>query len=165
MRTPARWTLATFALAAISLCLLLPTAARASDDDAVRAVVAQETAAWLKYDPRAVAALYTEDAIWLNPFGVRLHGSAQLEKFLTRLFQMPGYRAGKDTSDAKIIDLRFPASTVAVVWGEESSQGQIDESTGKPMQPRHSYYLEVLVKRNGAWKISECIIMDEIPHP
>ncbi len=45
---------------------------------------------------------------------------------------------------------------------------QIDDSkggTGKPMAPRHSYSLEVLVKNDGAWKISDCLIADEIPHP
>lgn len=151
MKTPAKWTLATFA---VFFCLLLPSSARAKgDDDAVRAVVAQETAGWLKYAPKAVASLYTTDAIWQNPFGVRLHGSAELEKFLGRLFDRPGYRSGKDTSEAKILDLRFPAPTVAVVWSEESSAGQIDDASGKPMLPRHSYYLEVLVKRDGGWKI------------
>jgi hypothetical protein len=51
------------------------------------------------------------------------------------------------------------------VWSDESSQGQIDDATGKPMQPRHSYYLEVLVKRNGVWKITDSIIMDELHLP
>jgi hypothetical protein len=32
------------------------------------------------------------------------------------------------------------------------------------MDPRHSYYLEVLVKKDGVWKISDSLIMD-IVHP
>jgi uncharacterized protein (TIGR02246 family) len=134
----------------------------ASAEDAVRSVWAQETDAWTRHDAKAIVSLYTSDAIWQNPFGVRIHGSANLEKFLNRLFQLPGYLAGKDTDAAKITDLRFPAPTVAVVWSEESSEGQVDDSTGKPMHPRHSYYLEVLIKTDAGWKISECLIMDEI---
>jgi uncharacterized protein (TIGR02246 family) len=154
-------------LAAMGLMICAPGGMRAQGDDeaAVRAVAAHETAAWEKFDPKEIASLYTSDAIWQNPFGVRLHGSAELEKFLTRLFARPGYRAAKDTDAAKITDVRFPSSTVAVVWSEESSQGQIDDETGKPMLPRHSHYLEVMVKKGGVWKISECMIMDEIQHP
>lgn len=161
MRIPS---LLAVALVAFTLGISCAKAAT-SDEDAVRAVAAKETAAWLKYDPKAVASLYTADAIWQNPFGVRIHGSAQLEKFLTNLFARPGYRSAKDTSAAKVIDIRFPAPNVAVLWSDESSAGQIDDTTGKPMKPRHSYYLEVLVKLDRDWKISECLIADEIQHP
>jgi len=33
------------------------------------------------------------------------------------------------------------------------------------MLPRHSHYLEVMVKQETGWKISECIIMDELQLP
>jgi uncharacterized protein (TIGR02246 family) len=143
------------------LCLGAETKAIPSDEEAVRGVMVQEIAAWARYDAKGVASLYTGDAIWQNPFGVRLRGGPELEKFLNRLFQRPGYRAAKETSEPKITDLRIPAPGVAVVWSEESSEGQIDDASGKPMLPRHSYYLEVLVKKEGAWKITDCIIMDE----
>jgi uncharacterized protein (TIGR02246 family) len=132
------------------------------EEGAVRAVIARENDGWAKYDAKEVASVFASDALWQNPFGVRLHGSAQLEKFLVKLFQRPGYRAAKDTDPPKITDIHFPSPTVAVVWSEESSQGQIDDHTGKPMGPRHSHYLEVLVKKDGAWKITESMIMDEI---
>jgi uncharacterized protein (TIGR02246 family) len=159
------WRSAVMAAIVLMVCATGAVRAQSGDEAAVRAVAAQETAAWGKFDPKAIASLYTEDAIWQNPFGVRLHGSAQLEQFLTRLFARPGYRSAKETDEAKITDVRFPSPTVAVVWSEESSQGQIDDDTGKPMAPRHSHYLEVVVKKAGVWKISECIIMDEIQHP
>ena len=150
---------------AILLFIRANAQAVGSDEDAVRAAIAKEIAAWNNYDPHQIASLYTSDATWQNPFGVRLHSSAELEKFLTKLFQSPGYRAAKDTEQAKIIDLHFPSPTVAVVWSDESSKGQIDDATGRPMHPRHSYYLEVLVKRDEGWKISECMIMDLITNP
>jgi uncharacterized protein (TIGR02246 family) len=149
-------------LLAIPLCLAAAVKARASDETDVRAVIARETDGWAKYDAKQVASLFTADAIWQNPFGVRLHGSAKLERFLIDLFGRPGYRLGKDTSATKILDLRFPSPTVAVVWSDESSEGQVDDFTGKPMLPRHSFYMEVLVKDGGVWKISEAMIMDQL---
>lgn len=154
----------TLALLAFALILCCPQA-RASDEDSVRAVFNGEAAAWARFDAKGVASFYTPDATWQNPFGVRIHSSADLEKFLTHLFQRPGYRAQKEVELPKITDIHFPSPTVAVVWGEEKSEGQIDDQTHKPMLPRHSHYLEVLVKQNSGWKVSECIIMDELQHP
>jgi uncharacterized protein (TIGR02246 family) len=151
-------------LASVLACFALGLGsayAQQTPEQQVRAVIQQEINAWAKYDAKAVASVYTEDAIWQNPFGVRLHGSAQLERFLTNLFSSPAYRSATDTSDPKIIDVRFPSQDVAVVWSDESSKGQIDDQTGKAMAPRHSFYMEVLVRKAGVWKVSDSIIMDQ----
>jgi uncharacterized protein (TIGR02246 family) len=132
-----------------------------ADEAAIRALIDTENDAWAKYDAHKVASCYTGDSLWQNPFAVRLHGSAQLEKFLTNLFQRPGYRAAKDTAPPKILDLRFESPTVATVWSDEASIGQISDETGKPMGARHSWYLEVVVKKDGIWKIREAIISDQ----
>jgi len=138
-----------------------PTAAQ-SDEAAVRAVALSEADGWAKFDAHQIASAFTDDAIWQNPFGVRLHGRTDIDKFLNRLFARPGYRAAKDTKQDTITDIRLISPSTAVVWSEESSQGEIDERTGKPMAPRHSRYLEVFVKRDGVWKICDSMIMDEI---
>jgi uncharacterized protein (TIGR02246 family) len=151
------------ALILSTLALPLPALAQSSSDEAaIRAVIARETAGWDKFDPKQVASVFTPDAVWQNPFGVRLHGSAEIEKFLTNLMARPGYRAAKDTSPTKILDLRITSPATAAVWSDESSQGQVNDVSGNPMQPRHSYYLEVLVKKDGVWKISDALIMDII---
>lgn len=69
----------------LSLMMLSVRPVRASDTEDVRAVVAREIDAWSKFDAKAVVSLYTSDAIWQNPFGVRLHGTAELAKFLNQL--------------------------------------------------------------------------------
>jgi uncharacterized protein (TIGR02246 family) len=145
---------------AVMLLLLRPAPAQTTAQEQVRAVIQHEIDGWAKFDAKMVASNFTDDAIWQNPFGVRLHGSAQLERFLTNLFARPGYRSATDTEAPKILDIRMQSPDVAVVWSDESSKGQIDDATGKPMAPRHSYYLEVLVRKNGTWKISESMIMD-----
>ena len=153
-------------LAFVILAIALPSAhaQQSTDEAAVRAVIARETEGWDKFDPKEVVSTYTEDVIWQNPFGVRIHGRAEMEKFLTNLFARPGYRAGNSTSPARILDLRITSPTTAVVWSDEKIEGLVNDFSGNPMDPRHSYYLEVLVKKDGVWKISDSMIMD-IVHP
>jgi len=154
------------ALTIAILVLTLQTAhtQQSTDEAAIRAVLAQETEGWDKFDPKEVISTFTEDAIWQNPFGVRIHGRAEMEKFLTDLLARPGYRAGKSTSPIKILDLRLTSPTTAVVWSDERIEGLVNDYSGNPMQPRHSYYLKVLVKKDGIWKISDAMVMD-IVHP
>jgi len=135
------------------------------DEVAVRAVIDRELQGWAKFDPEIVASCYTTDTTWQNPFGVRIHSRAELTRFLKNLFQRPGYRSAKDTAPPKITDVRVLSPTSAVVWSEEKSEGQVDDATGKKMAPRYSHYLEVLVKKDGAWLISDMMIMDEYPRP
>ena len=154
--------LATLSFALLALTLQPIYAQQPGDEAAIRALIARETEGWDKFDPQQVASVFAEDAVWQNPFGVRLHGRTQIEKFLTGLMARPGYRAGKDTSPTKILDLRLTSATTAAVWSDEQSQGQVNDNSGHPMEPRHSYYLEVLVKKDGAWKVSDALIMDII---
>jgi uncharacterized protein (TIGR02246 family) len=135
-----------------------------SDDAAIRAVLARETDGWNKFDAAQVASTFTVDAVWQNPFGVRLHGRAEILQFLTDLLARPGYRAGTSTAPTKILDLRRTSPTTAAVWSDEKIEGLVNDNSGHPMQPRHSYYLKVLVKQAGEWKISDTLIMD-IVHP
>jgi len=159
MRLPILLSVAIFVLA-----LQTALSQQATDEAAIRAVLARETEGWDKFDPKEVASTFTEDAIWQNPFGVRLHGSAEIEKFLTDLLARPGFRAGKSTSPTKILDLRLTSPTTAAVWSDERIEGLVNDYSGNPMQPRHSYYLKVLVKDKGVWKITDAMIMDII-HP
>jgi uncharacterized protein (TIGR02246 family) len=154
------------ALAVVILALALPTAhpQQSPDESAIRAVLAREAEGWDKFDPKQVVSTYTDDVIWQNPFGVRIHGTAEMEKFLTDLLARPGFRAGKSTVPVKILDLHLTSPTTAVVWSDEKIDGLVNDFSGNPMQPRHSYYLKVLVKKDGAWKISDAIVMD-IVHP
>ncbi len=154
------------ALTVLILALALQTAQtqQPTDEAAIRAVLVREAEGWDKFDPKQVVSTYTEDLIWQNPFGVRIHGRAEMEKFLTDLLARPGFRAGKSTVPTKILDLRLTSPTTAVVWSDERIEGLVNDFSGNPMQPRHSYYLKVLVKKDGIWKISDALIMD-IVHP
>jgi len=135
------------------------------DEADIRAAIQREINGWARFDADAVSICYTANATWQNPFGVRLHSRTELKKFLTNLMNRPGFRAAKDTAPATITDIHILSPTTAVVWGEEKSEGQIDDATGKKMAPRVGHILEVLVKQHGQWLISDMMIMDEYPRP
>jgi uncharacterized protein (TIGR02246 family) len=153
-------------LTVVSIALALQTARaqQSTDEAAIRAVLARETEGWDKFDAKEILSTYADDVIWQNPFGVRLHGRAEVEKFLNDLLARPGYRAGTSTSPVKILDVRLTSPTTAAVWSDERIEGLVNDFSGKPMDPRHSYYLKVLVKKDGVWKISDMLIMDVV-HP
>jgi len=139
--------------------VLAGSAARADDAADVRAVLKAEIDMFAAYDATQVPRIFAPDVVWQNPFGVRIRSSAELQRFLTRLFARPGYRSGKDVSSPVVTDVGFPRPGVAVAWGDEVSQGQIEG--GKPLGVRRSHYLDVLTKRDGAWRITDEMIMDE----
>ena len=146
---------------ATSLCLPAVLAAETPDEKAVRRTVEMELTAWDRYDAKGVVSFYTTDTVWQNPFGVRIHGSADLEKFLTRLFSRPSFRDTRTVIPVKITDVCMLSPTVATVWSEETIDLRIDPATGKPVRTRHSHYMEVLVKIRSDWKVSQSMIMDE----
>ena len=160
-----RFVIVFFAACCFAVALSAQSARVASEEEAVRGVALRELEGWTKFDAAQVASCYTVKTTWQNPFGVRIHSRAQLEKFLTGLFQRPGYRSAKDTTAPHITDIHMLSPTSAAVWSEEKIEGQIDDATGKPMKPRYSHYLEVFIKKDGAWLISDSIIMDEYPRP
>ena len=107
-------------------------AQQAGDEAQIRAVLARETEGWDQFDAKKVASTFTADAVWQNPFGVRLHGAAEIEKFLTGLMSRPGYRAGKDTAPTTILDLRITSPTTAAVWSDERIEGLVNDVSGPP---------------------------------
>lgn len=135
-----------------------------SEQEAIQGVLARETHGWNTFNAEEIASTYADNVIWQNPFGVRLHGKKEVLAFLMNLLARPGYRAGTSTVPTTILDLRLTSPTTAAVWSDERIDGLVNDNSGNPMQPRHSYYLKVLVKKDGTWRISDFLIMD-IVHP
>ena len=99
------------------LCLAFPGARgqQPAEERAIRSVLARETDGWNTFNAEEVTSTYTEDVIWQNPFGVRLHGKKEVRKFLTDLLARPGYRAGTSTTPTTVLDLRLTSPTTAAV--------------------------------------------------
>ena len=152
---------ATFAAVMLSA---IGAPALADDEADVRAAILAADHVFEAHDATLARTVYAPDVVWQNPFGVRLHSEKSLEAFLTNLFHRPGYLAGKETSKTEVLDIRILGSDTAAGWTIETSEGQIEDSTGKPIGARKSHTLDVLRKHGGKWWVTDELIMDEKTH-
>jgi len=137
------------------------TGAKADELADVKAAILKADAVFDAHDAKLAASIYAPDVVWQNPFSVRFHSEAQLERFLTNLFKRPGYLAGHDIDKTVVTDVRLLGPDRVSAWTLETSTGQIDDHTGKPVGLRKSHTLDVLEKRSGVWWVVDELIMDE----
>ena len=105
---------------AISVCLLVMVAVRAqekpthaSDEAAVRAVVAKYVEARERRDPAAIGALFTDDADQFNSAGEWRRGREAIVKGTLQSSQR-----NSGTRSIALKAVRFPAPGVAIADGE-----------------------------------------------
>src|SRR5262245_21151623 len=117
---------------------------RAADREAIRRTGEAFAAAFEKGDPKAVAALWTDNAEYVAEDGLTLRQRAEIEKAFTEVF--------KSGSSAKVeVDvrsIRFPSRDVAI---EEGFLRHIPSGPGLPSSSR---YQTILVREDGKWLIA-----------
>src|SRR5262245_33394429 len=117
---------------------------RAADREAIRRTGEAFAAAFEKGDPKAVAALWTDNAEYVAEDGLTLRQRAEIEKAFTEVL--------KSGSTAKVeVDvrsIRFPSRDTAI---EEGFLRHIPNGPGLPSSSR---YQTVLVREGGKWLIA-----------
>jgi uncharacterized protein (TIGR02246 family) len=142
-----------FTRMALAVCVavlgagLTPAGAQAKDP-ALDKLAADWTAAFAKGDAKALAALYTEDAVRTSQDAGTVVGRAAIEKEFASNFAGPW----KGATIAIKVGSRHPIGTDVLVnegtW-EVSGAGP----DGKPMT-MSGYYVNTLVKQAGGWAIA-----------
>jgi uncharacterized protein (TIGR02246 family) len=138
-----------YALAALGLVLSLATGGSAmaqagqSEADAVRAVVARYVDAREGRDPTRLAALFAEDADQLVSSGEWRRGR---EAVVSGGLASSARSAGARTIEVETV--RFATADVAIADGRY----EIAAAAGAPA--RRMWTTFVMVKRDGAWRIS-----------
>jgi uncharacterized protein (TIGR02246 family) len=125
-------------------------AAGAEDEKLIRDVTARWEEAWNQHDMKAGAALFAEEADFINVNGTLWHGRAAIEQSHNEM------HAGIfKTSTFKTIsvDVRFLAPEIArthVKW--EISGDTNRDGTARP--PRQGIFTQILTKKDGRWLIT-----------
>lgn len=128
-----------------------------ADRDAVMAVIERWNDGWISKDPELASRDYSENAFWMNAFGIERRGREEISKMLGEVF---GLRVMADaTSDVLGHDVRFLTENVATVVTRVDRSGQTTPS-GEPLGTRRVSHLRVLQKRDGGWVIVSHLISD-----
>lgn len=120
----------------------------ASDEAAIRKILAEFTAAWNARSAARYAALFREDADWENAFGGRRKGRKQIEEFISVLL-LQFSSAQEVITDTRIWCMR-PAVAFVDVYQTISGQKM---PSGDTVPPRRIRISQVHEKNGGKWQI------------
>jgi uncharacterized protein (TIGR02246 family) len=130
----------------------------AADEAAIKRILANWDKGWNDFNAQLAAMDYSDDADWLNAFGRKKKGKAELQQFLTELFVRPDMKTARFTTIS--ISIRFVRPDVAVTYTDFEGVGQKTLS-GQEMGKRVGHQIRVLTKAGGKWLIISHQIMDE----
>jgi uncharacterized protein (TIGR02246 family) len=102
-----------------------------------------------KHDAAAVAALYTEDACYVDPFAGFIYGRKAIEKYLEDVFASWKPTNHKSHRDPNSFRMLGSAITSGGSWSE-TGQGQNGEAI-----PIKGYWSEINVREGDTWKICQ----------
>lgn len=127
-----------------------PTPAAQKWDPAIQKLIQDYEVAFNKGDAKAVAALYTTDAVLLSPTGGLCVGRAEIESDMAEALSGP-FKWAKATLRIGRVQMIKP--DVALVQGTVEIAG-----TSTPMSGR---YLSTMVRESGEWQLAS---IAAIPH-
>ncbi len=121
---------------------------RARDEAIIRSLEAAYDAAWTAGEHDAMLAVYTDDAVAIDPAGVRLEGRQALRQWLSTFLK--GIARGTSRRTA-IQAIRFITPDVAVLDGEAA----IARADGaEPRFDMTHQFSAVLIRRGHGWLIA-----------
>lgn len=131
---------------------------RADEDNrAIETIYQNWYTAWETKDYKLASQDYSDDAIWVNAFGMRRVGREEIEETLKFVFAMDSVMAGKSQTVQKTI--RFIEPDVALVTSRVERVGQQTQA-GETLATRKTSHLRVFVKSGGRWQIVSHLMSD-----
>ena len=131
------------------------------NDEAIRKLYADFTAAWNAHDAHKLASFYTIDGDTVEPDGVAAKGRDEVE----RHFADEHAAAFKSTEIKLTVNtVWFISADVALVDGTYAVLGAVDPN-GEPLPTRKGLLTSVLLKEHGSWYVAASRSMIPIPLP
>ena len=124
---------------------------------AIESAISNWDRGWEEKDPELAARDYSEDADWINAFGMAVTGRAEIEKVLARVFSYDFVMAGDSTTLQQ--DIRFPGCDTALVHTYRERTGQRNPD-GSSLGIRKIHHLRVFALVDGNWQIVSHLISD-----
>lgn len=117
-----------------------------SDEAAIQEILNRMEAAWNVYDSAALAALFAEDAVFIQIFGGQLDGRAAIQGSHQSIFDTI-YKGSRARFTLR--GIRFVRPDVAVVL----TGAHLDLQEGGPVREVDARPTMVVAKQDGRWEI------------
>ena len=130
------------------------------DEAGVRAAVSKRIDGRTAFSARLSAEPFADDAVWINAFGRRLVGRANIEKFFTELYADRGFVGADVTEQAAIAEVVFMRPDVAVARVFARTRGQ-RLPDGTVIAERRIHNTMTLTREASGWKVRYEIVTDE----
>lgn len=142
-----------FLAVAAMLALAVPAVAagHSEAEAAIEHVFQKFSDAWARGDAPARAALWAEDASLINPFGVKAHGRAAIEKVFEQ--ENAGFARGT-THTFSDFSFRFLTPAIAEVDTTGEIKG-MRRQDGSAMPPMTVHVFAIMAKGGGTWQIQD----------
>jgi uncharacterized protein (TIGR02246 family) len=130
------------------------------DEAGVRAAVSKRIEGRNTLNARLSAEPFADDAVWINAFGRRLVGRANIEKFFTELYTDRGFVERDIPEQPVIAEVVFLRSDVAVARVFSRSRGQRLPG-GAVIAERRTHNTMTLTREPSGWEVRYEIVTDE----
>lgn len=135
-------------LALVSVLCAPVLAQRESDEAAVRMLAASWEQAWNRHDMRALAALFSDDADFVNVGAKHWRGRTEIEQ--QHAARLPQFL--ESTWSTKAVAVQFLKPDIALAHVNWAMEGDRDPD-GTPRSPRGGVFTWVVVKQGATWLI------------
>jgi uncharacterized protein (TIGR02246 family) len=129
----------------------------AEDETAIKTIVKHWQEAWDQFNSQLLAGDYADDADWMNAYGEKSKGAANIVGRMARLFARPHVQGRRTTWHEPRI--RFIRPDVAIAYADYETVGQ-KTGDGKEVPRRNTHSTWVLTEERAKWQIVSQVIMD-----
>jgi len=143
--------------AALFLAVPASAIAQVQDRDAITAVIETWNEGWRVEDPALAASGYSDEADWVNAFGMRERGREAITSKLREIFALPFVMAGASQVASQEIRFVSPDVAIALTTVERANQKL---SSGEELGVRHTSHQRVLHREDGNWRVVSHLISD-----
>ena len=119
-----------------------------ADEDAIRRIVAEMTAASSRGDATAVTGMHARDADFVTGRGERFTGAAEIERRLSAIFAARGVAVNVTIMD---VTVRFVRPDVAIVHVTNELRG-LTGPDGQQLPAQQELSIRVFTKDDATWR-------------
>ena len=128
------------------------------DAAAIKQVIMHWQEGWDQLNSKPLIGDYADDADWMNAFGRKQKGAADIVTSMESLFRSPAVKARRTTFGEPRI--KFLRPDVALAYRDYQSVGT-KLPDGKDMPRRNTHSTWILTKESGKWLIASQVISDD----